>query len=145
MAARFKAAMDEDFGTPDAVAVLFELASEVNRSQSAERSGLLKALGGLLGLIAAVIIGWLMFDTAIKLNLRRFFQLTSIVLIVFAAGLAGHAIHEFNELGWIPAVVEHVYDLNAIVTRLKTVFWFYSSLSISFCQASLLKASFSPS
>ena len=51
MAARFKAAMDEDFGTPDAVAALFELASEVNRSQSAERAGLLKALGGLLGLL----------------------------------------------------------------------------------------------
>ena len=51
MAARFKAAMDEDFGTPDAVAVLFELASEVNRSQSADRAGLLKALGGLLGLL----------------------------------------------------------------------------------------------
>ncbi len=51
MAARFKAAMDEDFGTPEAVAVLFELASEVNRSQSAERSGLLKALGGVLGLL----------------------------------------------------------------------------------------------
>ena len=51
LAARFKAAMDEDFGTPDAVAVLFELASEVNRSGSAERSGLLKALGGVLGLL----------------------------------------------------------------------------------------------
>jgi cysteinyl-tRNA synthetase len=43
--------MDEDFGTPEAVAVLFELAGEVNRSGSAERSGLLKALGGLLGLL----------------------------------------------------------------------------------------------
>ena len=51
LAARFKAAMDEDFGTPEAVAVLFELASEANRSGSAERSGLLKALGGLLGLL----------------------------------------------------------------------------------------------
>jgi cysteinyl-tRNA synthetase len=50
-AARFKAAMDEDFGTPEAVAVLFELASEVNRSQSAQTAGLLKALGGLLGLL----------------------------------------------------------------------------------------------
>ena len=50
-AARFKAAMDEDFGTPEAVAVLFELAGEVNRSASAERAGLLKALGGLLGLL----------------------------------------------------------------------------------------------
>jgi cysteinyl-tRNA synthetase len=51
LAARFKAAMDEDFGTPEAVAVLFELAGEVNRGGSAERSGLLKALGGLLGLL----------------------------------------------------------------------------------------------
>ena len=51
LAARFKAAMDEDFGTPEAVAVLFELASEVNRSGSPERAGLLKALGALLGLL----------------------------------------------------------------------------------------------
>ena len=50
-AARFKAAMDEDFGTPEAVAVLFELASEVNRSQSGALSGLLRSLGGLLGLL----------------------------------------------------------------------------------------------
>jgi len=50
-AARFKAAMDEDFGTPEAVAVLFDLASEVNRLQSAEQSGLLKALGGILGML----------------------------------------------------------------------------------------------
>jgi cysteinyl-tRNA synthetase len=52
-AARFKAAMDEDFGTPDAVAVLFDLASEVNRSQSPELAGLLRALGACLGLLQA--------------------------------------------------------------------------------------------
>ena len=50
-AARFKAAMDDDFGTPEAVAVLFDLASEVNRSQSATLAGLLKALGACLGLL----------------------------------------------------------------------------------------------
>ncbi|MDB5856440.1 MAG: cysS [Ramlibacter sp.] len=50
-AARFKAAMDNDFGTPEAVAVLFELAADVNRTGSAERAGLLKALGGTLGLL----------------------------------------------------------------------------------------------
>jgi cysteinyl-tRNA synthetase len=50
-AARFKAAMDEDFGTPEAVAVLFDLAGEVNRSKSAEQAGLLKALGGILGIL----------------------------------------------------------------------------------------------
>ncbi len=52
-AARFKAAMDEDFGTPEAVAVLFELATEVNKTHSAELSGLLKLLGGFLGLLQA--------------------------------------------------------------------------------------------
>ena len=50
-AARFQAAMNEDFGTPDAVAVLFDLAGEVNRSQSAQAAGLLKALGACLGLL----------------------------------------------------------------------------------------------
>jgi len=52
-AARFKAAMDNDFGTPEAVAVLFELAAEANRSKSAAAAGLLKALGGVLGLLQA--------------------------------------------------------------------------------------------
>ena len=50
-AARFKAAMDNDFATPEAVAVLFELAAEVNRTRSPQRAGLLKALGGTLGLL----------------------------------------------------------------------------------------------
>ena len=50
-AARFKAAMDEDFGTPEAVAVLFDLAGEVNRSRSAHLAGVLKALGACLGLL----------------------------------------------------------------------------------------------
>ena len=50
-AQRFKAAMDEDFGTPEAVAVLFDLASEVNRSKSVALAGLLKSLAGCLGLL----------------------------------------------------------------------------------------------
>jgi cysteinyl-tRNA synthetase len=52
-AARFKAAMDNDFGTPEAVAVLFDLASEVNRTRSGAVSGLLKQLGACLGLLQA--------------------------------------------------------------------------------------------
>ncbi|NWG38909.1 MAG: cysteine--tRNA ligase [Hydrogenophilaceae bacterium] len=50
-AARFRAAMDEDFNTPEAVAVLFDLAGEVNKGKSAELSGLLKALGKVIGLL----------------------------------------------------------------------------------------------
>ncbi len=51
---RFKAAMDQDFGTPEAVAVLFDLASEVNRSGSPQLSALLRALGAVLGLLQSL-------------------------------------------------------------------------------------------
>ena len=50
-AARFKAAMDDDFATPEAVAVLFDLASEVNKTGSTDMAGLLKSLGACLGLL----------------------------------------------------------------------------------------------
>ncbi|MDD2742753.1 MAG: cysteine--tRNA ligase [Rhodocyclaceae bacterium] len=50
-AARFAAALDEDFDSHGAIAVLFELAGEVNRQRDANLSGLLKALGGLIGLL----------------------------------------------------------------------------------------------
>jgi cysteinyl-tRNA synthetase len=50
-AAAFKAAMDDDFGTPEAMAVLFDLANEANKTGDARVSGLLKALGGVLGLL----------------------------------------------------------------------------------------------
>ncbi|HYR25794.1 MAG TPA: cysteine--tRNA ligase [Aquabacterium sp.] len=53
-AARFKAAMDEDFNTPIAVSVLFDLAAEVNRTGSLEAARLLKSLGGVLGLLQQV-------------------------------------------------------------------------------------------
>jgi len=50
-ARRFCAAMDDDFGTSEAIAVLFELANEVNKSRSLELAAQLKALGGVLGLL----------------------------------------------------------------------------------------------
>ena len=50
-AAVFKAAMDDDFNTPQALAVLFELASELNRTRDAATATLLKRLGGVLGIL----------------------------------------------------------------------------------------------
>src|SRR4029079_4838931 len=50
-AARFRAALDDDFGTPEAVAVLFELASELNKSRSREHAILLRSLAHTLGLL----------------------------------------------------------------------------------------------
>jgi cysteinyl-tRNA synthetase len=50
-AAAFREAMDDDFNTPGALAVLFDLANEVNRSRDAAAAGLLRALGGVLGIL----------------------------------------------------------------------------------------------
>ena len=49
----FKSAMDNDFGTPEAVSVMFDLATEVNKTRSPELAGLLRGLGGCLGLLQA--------------------------------------------------------------------------------------------
>ena len=73
-AARFQAAMDNDFGTPEAVAILFDLASEINRNPSAELSGLLKNLGGCLGVLqldpkSYLQAGAELDDVAIKLQI----------------------------------------------------------------------------
>ncbi len=77
-------------------------------------------LGALLGLGTAILLGWSIFAATIRLDLRRFFQVTGILLILFAAGLVAHGVHEFNEVGWIPAVIEHVWDVNAIVDENST-------------------------
>lgn len=107
---------------------LFLTAANFSTPEAGVDAPLLGWLGGVLGLIAAALLGWLLFTTSARLNLKRFFQLTSIVLIIFAAGLVGHAIHEFNELGWIPSVVEHVYDINAIIPEDTTVGLFLKAL-----------------
>jgi len=50
-AARFRAAMNEDFNTPEAVAVLFELATELNKTRSPATASLYKGLAATLGLL----------------------------------------------------------------------------------------------
>ncbi|MCB2178701.1 FTR1 family protein [bacterium] len=72
-------------------------------------------IGTGIGLAVAVLIAYLLFNRLIKLNLGQFFRITSIILILFAAGLVAHGVHELNEVGWIPSVVEHVWDVNPIL------------------------------
>lgn len=78
-------------------------------------------LGGLLGLGTAVVLGYMLFATTIRLNLQQFFNVTSILLIFFAAGLVAHGVHELIEAGWIPAGIEHVWDTNPILDEDSTL------------------------
>ena len=71
LAARFREAMDDDFNTPEAIAVLFELANEVNRGRSETAAVLLKSLGGVLGLLAGDPTQFLQGPTVAKLNVAE--------------------------------------------------------------------------
>lgn len=72
-------------------------------------------LGGILGLAIAIAIGYGVYKGTTRLNLRTFFNVTSLVLLIFAAGLLAHGIHEFHEAGIIPPIIEHVWDLNGVI------------------------------
>ena len=99
---------------------------------------LLTLVGAALGVTTSAILGWLMFATTVRLNLRLFFQVTGAILILFAAGLVAHGVHELNEVGWIPAVVEHIWDSNHLIDEestfgliLKALFGYNGNPSLS--------------
>jgi high-affinity iron transporter len=73
--------------------------------------------GAVLGLFASILLGWSLFASTIKLDLRRFFQVTGFLLILFAAGLFARGMHEFIEIGGIPALIEHVWDLSPFISE----------------------------
>jgi high-affinity iron transporter len=107
--------------------------------QSQVTSNIIQTLAGtILGLGTAALLGWTLFATTVRLDLRRFFQVTGILLILFAAGLVAHGIHEFNEVGWIPAVIEPIWDVNTILDEtslagqlLKTLFGYNGNPSLT--------------
>ncbi len=83
-------------------------------------SPVLFTAGGFLGLIIAIVIGYSIYKGSSRLNLRTFFNITSMVLIAFAAGLLAYGIHEFIEAGIIPPLVEHIWDINHILPEKST-------------------------
>ena len=95
-------------------------------------------LGALFGLAAATLLGYVLFATTRRLSLKQFFRITNIMLILFAAGLVAHAVHEFNEAALIPPVIEQVWDVNPLLHEdssagqvLKALFGYNGNPSLS--------------
>jgi high-affinity iron transporter len=78
-------------------------------------------VGAALGLASVAILSILLFKSLVRLDVAKFFKVTSVILILFAAGLVAHGVHEFNEAGIIPSVVEHVWDMNHILDEKSTI------------------------
>lgn len=69
-------------------------------------------IGAVSGIVAAIALGYLIFVSSKKIKLKKFFHITNVLLILFAAGLIAHGIHELQEAKIIPIIIEHVWDIN---------------------------------
>ena len=77
--------------------------------------------GGLFGVVVAIFIGYLIFVASKKIDVKKFFNISSVLLLLFGAGLFAHGIHEFQEAGLIPTIIEHVWDVNYILNENGTI------------------------
>lgn len=68
------------------------------------------AIGLVLGLALAVVLGVAIYQGSLKINLGKFFTITGIALIVIAGGVLSYAIHEFQELGALPGEDSYVWN-----------------------------------
>jgi len=80
-------------------------------------------IGGTLGLLVAGILGYLVIRGSVEFDLRKFFRITGIVLIIFAAGLFAFGVHELIEVGWIPPGLrgERLYDISHLLSDKDTI------------------------
>lgn len=84
--------------------------------------------GSLIGFVIAVALGFAIYRGSRRLNLRQFFTVTGVLLIVLAAGLAAHATHELQEAELLPKFVEHIWDTNGALDEGSTVGHFLQTL-----------------
>ncbi|WP_371805973.1 FTR1 family protein [Candidatus Lokiarchaeum ossiferum] len=71
--------------------------------------------GSIAGIVVAIFVGMLVYKGIISINLRAFFNITSLFLIIVAAGLLSYGIHELQEANIIPTIIEHIYDINPLI------------------------------
>ncbi len=88
-------------------------------------------LGAALGLASAVLLGWLFYRGALRINLSKFFTWTGAFLIVIAAGVLSYGVHDLQEAGILPGLNNYLFDVSDVIeptgwlgTLLKGIFNF---------------------
>ena len=104
---------------------------------SAENAIAAPALGVVTGLVVAVVIGWLIYSGAARINLSIFFNITGLLLIFVAAGIVSYGIGDLQEASVIPGWGTPVYDITAyldgsVYSWLTTSSWWWTLLEAMF-------------
>jgi len=73
------------------------------------------AIGATLGLLIAAIVAFFLMRGTVKLDWRKFFLYTSVLLLLFASGITMHGAKALQELSVLPPIIEHVYNVSAVL------------------------------
>lgn len=104
---------------------------------SAENAIAAPALGVVTGLLIAVVIGWLIYTGAARINLSVFFNITGLLLIFVAAGIVSYGIGDLQESSVLPGWGIPIYDITAyldgsVYSWLTTSSWWWTLLEAMF-------------
>lgn len=73
-------------------------------------------IGFTLGVLTAVVMGYLLYRRAVKINLKRFFTVTGYFLILVAAGVLSYGMHDLQEAGWLPGMKFLAFDVSDTIS-----------------------------
>lgn len=100
-------------------------------TQAAGQGNSQPLIGWVIGLGGAVLLGWLIYRGAVKINLTKFFRWTGILLVLVAAGILAYGLHDLQEAQFLPGGATLAFDVSNTVdpaswyaTLLKGIFNF---------------------
>lgn len=100
---------------------------------SIETSIMQTTAGVVTGLVLAVVLGVLIYQGAVRINLRIFFAVTGYFLIVVAAGIVAYGIGDLQEAGLLPGHTSHAWDLSSYLpANTSPLHWLYVLLEAMF-------------
>jgi high-affinity iron transporter len=62
-------------------------------------------------------VAYAIYVAGVRLQMRTFFKITGVLLVIFAAAILRYAVHEFEEIGWAPPIVEEVWNTGGLVSN----------------------------